>query len=88
MKRTMVWVGIGALHILIIFLYITFKSNQTRLAYELQFYKQQKQQLADEKKELLIALATATNPSTIKKYAQENLHMRQAALTDVKRLSE
>ena len=76
------------IHIVFIFFYIYHHSIVIKLSFQKQRLEKIKFQLIEQKKEVQYTLETIKSRSSIKNYAEEQLHWHKVRLDDIKRLHD
>lgn len=73
---------VAVLNIVMVFLLVHKQNKIIKALYELQYLQEQKEQLADKKKELLLQYHMGQKLSTLQTFAKDNLQLRPMTLKD------
>lgn len=73
---------VAALNIVMVFLLVHKQNKIIKALYELQYLQEEKEELAEKKKELLLQYHIGQKLSTLQTFAKDNLHLHSMTLKD------
>lgn len=87
MKKISLLMVIACINVLFAFLLIYKQNKIIKLLYEIQQLREQREQLLETKKNLLVQLYKEEQLSTIQNFAEQDLHMKPITMKEAKTVS-